>query len=32
MTVAKDGVGAGRRTWSLVERQRIVDEALGPWA
>ena len=30
MAAAKDGVGAGRRTWSLAERQRIVDEALAP--
>jgi transposase len=29
MAAAKDGVGA-RRTWSLDERQRIVDEALAP--
>jgi len=29
MAAAKDGVGA-RRTWSLDERQRIVDEAFAP--
>jgi transposase len=32
MAAANDGVGAGRRTWSLDERQRIVDEALVPGA
>jgi transposase len=30
MVAAKDSVGAKRRTWSLYERQRIVDEALAP--
>jgi transposase len=30
MAAPKDGVGARRRTWSLEERQRIVDEALAP--
>jgi transposase len=32
MATAKDGVGARRRTWSLEERQRIVDEAVAPGA
>ncbi len=30
MATAKDGIGAQRRTWSLDERQQIVDEALAP--
>jgi transposase len=32
MAAANDGVGGTRRTWSLGERQRIVDEALAPGA